>query len=185
MSQASPSEFTLEFELTDEMADDYARAIVQRLSHGEGLIPRHSFLILLAVVLGSLALLALFTGRLPPEVLGGVAFVLALFWFFGWLRRRMHYQEYRWAVLLPFQGLERRTVHVRFFDDQIAMELGDLHFQSGWAELGEIVVLPGFWLLRLREGGQFVIPSRGITSEIEAFLRGKAAAAGLRLQEEV
>ncbi|MCI0739738.1 MAG: hypothetical protein L0Y72_11895 [Gemmataceae bacterium] len=175
------NEYTLDFEWTDELADEYARALTSQSS--SGVLPRHTHLALAIMILAPMAVLAYIWGRFPPELLTGVLILLGVCFGFSWLRRRLHYLDCRWLSLLPFQGLERRKVQVRVSEEQISADMGEMNFQAGWAELAAMAALPGFWIIRLRDGGQVVLPVEVLSPELQEFLRDKAAAAGLKLQD--
>lgn len=176
-----PDTHTVEFDVTDELADRYARAVVDRviLPRG-GLLSRPAFLIVPLLLL--LPLVAL--GWLPPAMFALLVLLAAGFVVVGMMRRSVCLGEARAAVLAPFEGQSHRRMRVDFAEDRIRMEAPAIESTASWSDLGEVLLWPDFWLLRLRAGGQFVVPASAISSELGDSIRRKAAEAGAEVREE-
>ncbi|MBL8799308.1 MAG: YcxB family protein [Planctomycetia bacterium] len=172
---------TVEFEVTDELADRYARRLVERVVlPGGGWLSRPAFLVVPLVLLLPLVV----GGWLPPAlyvVLAVLAGGLALM---SRARRSFLRGEARASVLAPFEGQTERRLRVVFTDEQIRMEAPDLQSTAAWSDLGQVVVWPDFWLLRLRAGGQFVLPAESVSADLNELIRRKAGETGADLQED-
>jgi len=69
-----------------------------------------------------------------------------------------------------------RRVRIEFAEDRLRMETEFFRGEGAWTELDDVVVFAGFWVLRLSNGGQVVIPGSLVSPELEAFIRAKAPA---------
>lgn len=161
----------VEFELTEDQIADYARVLINRDIYGgwKQTLPVALAAILLATWIVVLGL----QGWIAPLVAGGLLLVIAFPVGVHLVRRRSMYRIALWATTLAFRGADR-TVRVRFTDDRIQMETGMAETGATWRELDEVIIFPGFWLLRCRPEGQFVLPSAAVSAELEALIRGKA-----------
>jgi hypothetical protein len=177
-----PDTHTLEFEVTDELADRYARTVVDRvILPRTGLLSRPTFLIVPLLLLAPLVVF----GWLPPAMFAMLAVLAAGFVAVGMMRRSVCLGEARSSALAPFEGQLSRRMRVDFSEDGIRMEAPAIQSTATWKDLGEVLLWPDFWLLRLRAGGQFVVPAAAIAPELGEMIRRKAAVAGAEIREDV
>ena len=59
-------------------------------------------------------------------------------------------------------------------EDRLRLETEFFRGEGAWTELDDVVVFDRFWVLRLSNGGQVVIPGSMVSPELEAFIRAKA-----------
>jgi hypothetical protein len=172
--------FSVEFEMTDDLAARIARAVLTdrghylRLSQGIGLP-----LLLLTVLLFWPTVLVL-REHLSP--VGLLAVFLGVCVGYLFLLRLLVYRYTCWGILLPFYG-QTRTVRMTFSDEHIFMETGELSGERKWKEIDEIRVLPHLWLFRLEPGGHFAVPTEVLSAELQALIRRKVHEEGKDLHE--
>jgi len=114
-----------------------------------------------------------------------LAVLAAAFVTLGMMRRSACQREARASVLAPFEGQSHRRMSVDFSEDRIRMEAATFQSTATWNDVDEVLLWPDFWLLRLRAGGQFVVPAAAISPELGELIRRKAADAGAEVRQDV
>jgi len=162
---------SVEYELTSEMATDIHRCLLGwELRRGRWQdVP---------VFLGALTftLLILWLGLhdwILPGVGGGLLCVIVLAVVGALFRRRWAARAAIGTALVALHTTDRR-VRIEFAEERIRLETEFFRGEGAWTELDDVVVFDGFWVLRLSNGGQVVIPGPLVSSELEAFIRAKA-----------
>jgi hypothetical protein len=112
-------------------------------------------------------------GWILPAVGGGLLCAAALAVAGAVLRRRWTARAALASALVALHTTDRR-VRIEFAEERVRLETEFLRGQGAWTELDDVVVFAGFWVLRLSNGGQVVIPASLISPELEAFIRAKA-----------
>jgi len=170
----------IEFELTDELAEEFARVLVGRemLGGWRRMLPAAVFVILAATAIVLLGL----QGWITPAVASVLLLVLAFPVGFAMVRRRYAHQMAMWGTMLPFRGVDR-TVRVRFSHERVHMETSVADGGGTWNELHELVIFPEFWLLRFVTGVQIALPRAVLSAELDAFIRRKADEARALVRE--
>src|SRR5262245_3272981 len=155
----------VEFELTDELAAEFARVLVGREMYGGW---RRTLPWALAVFLLGAAIVVLgLQGWITPAVASVLLLILAFPVGIALVRRRSMHQMAMWATMLPFRGTDR-TVRIRFSHERVHMETSADEGGGAWSELHELVIFPEFWLLRFVTGVQIALPRSGLSSELVA-----------------
>jgi hypothetical protein len=162
---------TIEYELTDELSNRLGKLMVDRYFYGHA-FQRQAPWILLAI-LGVLIGLFFFE-VIQREVFGFLLVVLAMLVGYAWFRRLLLHRDLVWAFLMPFQGHANRRLRVCLTPTFMEFKVGGHNYEAEWEELASVWVLSDFWVLRLKTGGQFVIPTSALTAPAEALIRAKA-----------
>jgi hypothetical protein len=167
--------YTVEYEMTDELADEIVRAVLSRW--------KHFFRLLVYAARGPLVFalfLLLVVVLLRPQLSAGEALaMIALLAAAAILIARLNiYRGARLALLLPYFGGASRTMQVTFAEDGIVLETAGWNVKQDWREIAAVEIHPGLWLVRLRSGGQIAVPAAVLSSELETFLRRRALEAG-------
>jgi hypothetical protein len=131
-----------------------------------------------------------------PTLIGGLVFAALISWLAleGWMLPgfgaallcvvvlfMMGAVYRRWALcstgavtaLLALHASDRR-VRIEFDQERLRLEGEFFRGEGTWRELDEVVVFDDFWVLRLSNSGQIVIPASLVVGDLEAFLRAKA-----------
>ena len=198
----------LEFELTDELltraASTVAKFELSRFKNKE--IPSTYRWVLVTLAASLLYLgwthfkkpfssnprfsateVSIFEDWLPWVILGGAATMLLAMLFLGlWLRRvprivdaKRLESQFRLMSKLP-----HRRLSIAFFEDLCVTAWAPGLSRVFWSNLRQVVIGPGFWLLKLKTDRQFrCIPTELITAEIEALIRRKAGEVGAKVEE--
>jgi|SRR5438132_3835580 len=165
---------SVEYELTSALATEIQRCLLRwelRRARWQN-VP---------VFLGVLifALLILWLGLhhwILPAVGGGLLCVAALVVIGAVFRRRWAARAALGAALVALHTPDRR-VRIEFGEERVRLETEFFRGEGAWTELDGVVVFTGFWVLRLSNGGQLVIPESLVSPELEAFIRAKAQGA--------
>jgi hypothetical protein len=168
--------YTVEYEMTDELAEDTVRAALSDWGHFLRLFALAGGAPFFLALLLLLAILLLFRPHLSPgealamlALLGTAAAIIA---------RHNVYRSARWAVLLPYAAGAERTWQVTFSEDGIAMEMGGLGGKQSWRQVTAVEAHPELWLFRLRGYGNLAVPASVLSPELRTFLRRRAQEAG-------
>jgi hypothetical protein len=176
MSLAARDErFNIEYDMTEDMAERLGRLVLDRYFYGHAF---HRFApLVLVVLLAGLILLYAFE-FLTREIFGFFLVVMATLVGYAWFRRVLLFQNARWASLLPFQGKESLRMEISLSPTLVSMKAGDMDYDAEWDELATVWVVPDFWVLRLKTGGQLIIPSHLVTKPMEELILQKANQVG-------
>jgi hypothetical protein len=162
---------TIEYELTTDFATEVRRTIVRwelRRSWRRDLPVFAGALVFATLIIG----LSLQGWILPA--FGGALLCVIVFFAFGAIVRRWSLARGGSLIaLLPLHTTDRR-VRIEFHADNVRLETEYFRGEGAWTELDEIVVFSTCWLLYLSNGGQILVPSSRLSSELENFLRTKA-----------
>jgi hypothetical protein len=162
---------TVEFELTEDLVSDFTRLWIDREVYPwRRTLPQ----LALAIVLAACIILLGLNGWIAPIVAGGLMLILAFPVGVAMVRRRSMHIMATWTTLFVAQQGGDRRVRVHFGDERIQMETGMGETGAAWKDLDEVVIFPGFWVLRCMPLGQFMVPASALTPEVDAFIRGKA-----------
>jgi hypothetical protein len=172
---------TIEYELTDELANRLGRLMVDRYFYGHS-FQRQAPWLVIGVIIVLIVLFAL--ELLQREVFGFLLVVLAMLIGYAWFRRILLHRDLVWAFLMPFQGQAGRRLRLSFSPTILDFKLGGEHYEAEWEELAVVWILPDFWVLRLKTGGQYVLPHESLTPEMEALIRRKAREVEARVVED-
>jgi YcxB-like protein len=173
--------FSIEYEMTDELAGKVARAVLadrkhfRRFSQWVGLP-----LFILTVLLFWPTLLVL-RDQLSPAVIVAVVVIIGIGFYL--LLSLLVYRYTYWTVLLPFLGQDQRTMRVTFSEENIFMEVGEVSGERKWKDLEGIQVFSNLWLFRVQPGGHFAVPVSALSPQLEELIRRKAKEAGTEFQE--
>jgi hypothetical protein len=164
---------SVEFEMTDQLADQVVRATLSDWKHFMamfawcGATPAFLALVLLAVVLcGARPQLA------PSDYMVMIG-LLALAT--GLIIRFLVYRQARWGLLLLYQGGGKRTVRVTFSESGVAIDTAGLVGSRDWHDVAAIEVFRDLWLFRFQPSGSLGVPRSVLTDEGETLVRRKAA----------
>jgi hypothetical protein len=161
----------IEYEMTSEFATDIQRKLVPwQLRRGWR---RDLPMFLGALILAAVIIWLAMTGWILPLVGGGLICLVTLFAMGAVLRRWSASRAAAVTALLALHAPDRR-VRVEFAEERVRLETEYFRGEGAWTELDEVVIFDGFWLLRLSNEGQVVIPGRLLSPELEAFIRTKA-----------
>lgn len=172
--------FTIEYDLTEEMAERLGRLMLDRYFYGHAF---HRFAPLALIVLLGVLIVLFWLEFLTREVFGFFLVVLATLVGYAWFRRILLFQNARWASLMPLQGRGSLRLSLSLSPTLLGLRGGDLDYEAEWEELAGVWVLNDFWILRLKTGGQFIIPADLLTSPIEELIRQKAQQVGAAVVE--
>lgn len=180
MSLARDDRFTIEYDMTEAMAERLGRVVLDRYFYDHA-FHRFGPMVLSATLAGFIVLYAL--DFLPREIFGYFLVVMAVLVGYAWFRRVLLFQNARWAFLLPFQGKSSVRMHVSLSPTLLSMHSGDQDYEAEWEELANVWVVSEFWVLRLKTGGQVVIPSHLLTKPMEELIVQKASQVGAGVVE--
>src|SRR5260370_318374 len=162
---------TFESELPDELANRLGRLMVDRYFYGHSFQRQAPWVVLGLIIV----LILLFSvGLLQREVFGFLLVVLSMLIGYAWFRRLLLHRDLVWAFLMPFNGQAGRRLKLSFTPTLLDFKVGGEHYEAEWQELASVWILPDFLILRLKTGGQFVVPQEAVTPEMEALIRQKA-----------
>jgi hypothetical protein len=167
--------YTVEFEMTDELADSIVQAVLADWKHFLRLLAQ------LARAPGVVALLLLLVVLLlrPEMPAAAIVTMAALLGVTAALIARLNvYRSARWAMLLPYYAGAPRTLQVTFAEDGITMDTAGLSGKHPWSAVSAVEVRQDLWLFRLRPDGHFAVPAAVLEPEVQAFLRRRAHEAG-------
>ena len=171
---------TVDFELSEDLVSDFTRLWIDREVYPwRRTLPQA----LLAILLAACIILLGLHGWIAPVVAGGLMLILAFPVGMAIVRRRHMHQMAVWTTLLMAQQGGDRRVRVHFSDERIQMETGMGETGAAWKDLDEVVIFPGFWVLRCMPLGQFMVPAAVVTPELDAFIRHKAEEAGALVRQ--
>jgi hypothetical protein len=162
---------SIEYELTTELAANIHRTLLRWELWRGGRRDVPTFLG--AVIFTALILALVLGGWLLPGVGAALLCVAIIFVMGAVLRRWSLSRAATVTALLALQSSDRR-VRIDFAEERVRMETEFYRGEGAWTELDEIVLFPGFWALRLSNGGQVVLPVALVSPELETFLRSKA-----------
>jgi hypothetical protein len=172
---------SLEYDLTTELATQVQQTLARwELRRGW----RRDVRVLAgAGVFAALIIWLGLEGWIAPTVGGGLMCLLMLFALVAVFRRWAMARGAAWTVLLALQTSDRR-VRIEFGEERLRMETELFRGEGAWTELEEVVVFSSFWMLRLSNGGQILLPGSAVSSELEAFLRAKALQVMVPIRQE-
>jgi hypothetical protein len=164
--------YTVEYEMTDELAEGTVRAVLSSWRHYLRLFAWYGggpfFLGLLIL----LAVLLLFRPQLSPGE--GVLMVALLAFAAGLLARQNLHRSLRMGLQLASYGGASRTLHITFADDGVVFEMAGVGGKLAWEGIEVVEVHHDLWLFRLRFQGQFAVPVSVLSPELQGFLRERA-----------
>jgi len=132
---------------------------------------------------------SIFEEWLPWVFFGGAAtMLLAMLFLSLWLRRlpRIVDAKRLESQLRLMSKLPHRRVSIAFFEDLSVTIWARGVSRVFWGNLRQVVIAPGFWLLKLKTDRQFrYIPIEMMTADIQAFIRRKAGEVGAKVEEWV
>jgi len=172
--------YTVEYEMTDELADSIVRAVLSRWKHFLGLLvlsgrgPLVLALFLLLVVVLLRPQLSAGEAAAMMVLLGGAAALIA---------RQNVYRAARWSLLLPYFGGAPRTMQITFAEDGIVLETAGLNGKQAWREVAAVEVHPDLWLVRLRSHGHIAVPAAELSPELQDFVRRRALESGAEVDQ--
>ena len=161
----------IEYELTSELATQIQRCLLRwELRRGRW---QDLPVFVGALVFTVLILVLGLRGWILPGVGGGLLCVVALAVVVALFRRRWAARVAIGTALVALHTTDRR-VRIEFAEDRVRLETEFFRGEGAWTELDDVVVFAGFWVLRLSNGGQVIIPGPLVSPELEAFIRAKA-----------
>jgi len=175
-----PNHFTVEYDLTEEMAEHLGRVMLDRYFYGNSF---HRFAPLALIGILCVLLGAFYLGWLPREVFGVFLVVLATLCGYAWFRRILLFQNARWMSMMPMQGHQVLRMRLSISETLVSMRSSAQDYEAEWEEVAAIWVLPDYWILRLKTGGQFVLPMEEMSTDLEALIRKKAVEIGAGIVE--
>ena len=130
---------------------------------------------------------SIFEDWLPWVFFGGAAtMLLAMLSLSLWLRRmpRIVNAKPLESQLRLMSKLPHRRVSIAFFEDLYVTVWAQGLSRVFWSNLRQVVIAPGFWLLKLKTDRQFTfIPIEMMTAAIQALIRRKAGEVGAKVEE--
>jgi hypothetical protein len=173
--------FSVEYEMTDELASQLTRALLKDRRHFRQLAQGTGFGLLILMVLLFWPTLLVLHNQLSPVVLITVAAILAIGY---WLMLKVLVYRYaHWATLVPFFGQADRKIRLSFSEDRIGLHVGEAVVDTNWKEVEEIQVSAHFWLFRLQNGGHFALPTSHLEPGLEEMIRRKAGEAEAEIHD--
>jgi len=162
---------SVEYELTTELATEIHRCLLcWELRRGRWQdLPVYLGGLIFTVLILYLGL----QGWILPAVGGGLLCAVVIAFFVALFRRRWAARTAVATALLALHAPDRR-VRIEFAEDRLRLETEFFRGEGAWTELDVVVVFNRFWVLRLSNGGQVVIPGSMVSPELEAFIRAKA-----------
>jgi hypothetical protein len=161
----------IEYELTSELATQIQRCLLRwELRRGRW---QDLPVFVGALVFTVLILLLGLRGWIQPGFGAGLLCVVALAVGVALFRRRWATHVAIGTALVALHTSNRR-VRIELAEDRLRMETEFFRGEGAWTELEDVVVFAGFWVLRLSNGGQVVIPGPLVPPGVEAFIRAKA-----------
>lgn len=171
----------IEYDLTDEMAQRLGRTLVDRHFYTQPM-QRYAPWIILALAAGLIVLHL--AGILPQNALAYLLAVLGVLTGYAWLRRQLLHRDLVWAFLLPFHGQTGRRVRLVLTPTLLDLNAGGETQEAEWEEVAAVWVLEDFWILRLKTGGQIVVPIEALPPQGAALIRRRADEVQARILED-
>lgn len=161
----------IEYEMTSELAAEVHRKLTRwELRRGwRRDAPTYVGALIFAALIIGLGL----EGWIVPGVGGGLLCLLTFLVLGAMVRRVSTSRATTGMALLAMQTSDRR-VRIDFAEERVRLETEFFRGEGAWAELDDVVVFDSFWVLQLANGGQLVLPTKSLSSGLEAFIRAKA-----------